>query len=190
MRHNVEILAEDTKRYAELHLAMQRGWDVYFSKRDGSFEVHTSSDFGELIIPVGLSDEDKFACTLINLYRSDMGLTSKRLISYFGWSKYKCYKLARENKHCYTSTLVCEEGGYGGTGWILLPDMYSAMLEYIKKAYPCMGCRHCVATGKNRFGHVDGKTIGYCYAGSQYAICDDSGCRNGHFERKEVKDER
>jgi hypothetical protein len=38
MRNNVEVLAEDAKRYAELHLAMQRGWDVYFSKRDGSFE--------------------------------------------------------------------------------------------------------------------------------------------------------
>ena len=26
MRNNVEVLAEDAKRYAELHLAMQRGW--------------------------------------------------------------------------------------------------------------------------------------------------------------------
>lgn len=58
---------EDAKRYAELHLAMQRGWDIYFSKRDGSFEVYTSSCYGDLIVPVGLSDEDKLACTLINL---------------------------------------------------------------------------------------------------------------------------
>lgn len=190
MRHNVEILTEDAKRYAELHLAMQKGWDVYFNKRDGSFEVYTSSCYGDLIMPIGLSDEDKLACVLINLFHSGMGLTSKRLISYFGWSKYRCYKLARENRYCYTTTLICEEGGYGGTGWVLLPDMHSAILEYIKAEYPCKECKHCIVTGKNRFGHVDGKTIGYCYAGSQYSVCDDSGCRNGHFERKEAKDER
>ncbi len=148
MRNNVEVLAEDAKRYAELHLAMQRGWDIYFSKRDGSFEVYTSSCYGDLIVPVGLSDEDKLACTLINLFSSDMGLTTKRLIDYFRWSKYKCYKLARANRYCYTTTLVCEEGGYGGTGWVLLPDMHSAMLNYIKQEYPCKECKHCVVTGK------------------------------------------
>lgn len=189
MRNNVEVLAEDAKRYAELHLAMQRGWDIYFSKRDGSFEVYTSSCYGDLIVPVGLSDEDKLACTLINLFSSDMGLTTKRLIDYFRWSKYKCYKLARANRYCYTTTLVCEEGGYGGTGWVLLPDMHSAMFNYIKQEYPCKECKHCVVTGKNRLGYVDGRAIGYCYANSQYTICDDSGCRNGHFERKEVSDD-
>lgn len=118
-----------------------------------------------------------------------MGLTTKRLIDYFRWSKYKCYKLARANRYCYTTTLVCEEGGYGGTGWVLLPDMHSAMLNYIKQEYPCKECKHCVVTGKNRLGYVDGRAIGYCYANSQYTICDDSGCRNGHFERKEVSDD-
>lgn len=188
MKHNVDVLEEDVKRYAELHLAMQRGWDIYFSKRDGSFEVHTSSCYGDLIVPVGLSDEDKLACTLINLFSSDMGLTTKRLIGYFGWSKYKCYKLARANRYCYTTTLICEEGGYGGTGWVLLPDMHSAMLEYIKKAYSCKECKHCYRQ-VTEYKQPNNEYIGWCDINTQYPIYTDSGCRNGHFERKEVDNE-
>lgn len=179
MSNKIEIPAEEVKRYAEFYLAMQRGYDYKNHKIE---EGYQDCD-GDFFIPVGLSDEDRFICALIHLYSYDFGLTTRRLMKWFGWTKYRCYKLARANQYCRTVTLICEEGGYGGTGWLLLSDMFDAMREYRKCNYPCIDCKKLTSIENSRYYPSRSNIIGYCSYDSQYSVFEDSGCRTGKFER-------
>lgn len=180
MANNIEIPKEDIQHYAELDLSQRRGYNYDKHAVEEGFEAYDDTD---LCIPANLSDQDKFISALIHLHYQDRGLTTRRLTEWFGWSKYKCYKLAKENKYCRTVTLVCEEGGYGGKGWMIGQDMFDAMRKYRKQNYHWADCKNMVSLENDTYFPSRSKMIGYCKFSSQYSCFEDSGCRTGKFEK-------
>lgn len=125
MKKEEDITIEDVKHFEELHLALNKADKDFINGKTGELEVFSDTKYlMDVILPKGLSDEDKFLSSLILLDSTDIGLTTKRLSACFGWTKYKCYKLARQCKFCKTVPLIHEMGGYAGTGWILSPGMH------------------------------------------------------------------
>lgn len=186
MKTTVEITPEDAQHYLELKYAFRR-CDLKGNTEDA--DVYQSKTYETLLLPKGLSDEDKFATVLIDMFHSGIGLTSRRLVEWFGWTKYKCYKLARSCKYCYTTTLVCEEGGYGGTGWVLIPDMRDAMRKVAAEKYPCRDCAHLSRRNfdpqRARNGH-----IGYCKLPPSINVTNECGCITGAYEQRKVETEK
>ena len=84
----------------------------------------------------GLSDQDKFALVVIRFDISDYGVKSSVFCDVFGWSKYKVYKLAKNEKFIYSSTLFSEDDGLiAGKGYLieagvsrLTKEMYNEFL--------------------------------------------------------------
>lgn len=185
MRTNTEILPEDVKHYAELNYSLKRATEDYYKGNKENVEVFRGGDLETAFFPKGLSDEDKFAAELISMYSSEIGLTTKRLTALFGWSKYKCYKIARNCKYCRTVCLICEQGGYGGTGWMLSNDMYYAIHAYAKDNFPCAKCKHLVPMPAKYSLGRGGYITGYCKVSTHLNIDNFSGCTNGKFENKE-----
>lgn len=66
----------------------------------------------------GLSDQDIFALVVIAYYLHDYG-TPAKAFEPFGWSKYKVYKLAKNEKYIYSQTLLTEDGLLAGKGYVL-----------------------------------------------------------------------
>lgn len=66
----------------------------------------------------GLSDQNIFALVVIAYYLHDYG-TPAKAFEPFGWSKYKVYKLAKNEKYIYSQTLLTEDGLLAGKGYVL-----------------------------------------------------------------------
>ena len=96
------------------------GWK-WASENGTSEDVELVGD--ELYLPKGLSDEDKFICAAFVCQDRELGLTCKVLRDFFGWDKCHSMKIKKRISQINTVTLICEEGGYGGKGWEINPDI-------------------------------------------------------------------
>jgi len=168
---------EDIKKYAELWLKIQRGYGNKLQMQEG-YEGHDGS-----FIPIDLSDEDKFICTLFYVEEVERGVTTQMLTNWFGWTKYKSYKIARENQYCITASFVCEEGGYAGRGWILNYDMGKAIKKYIYENYPCTKCAN-FNEGNPGWYRLRDSPSGSCSCNHNVLVWEDSGCKTGYFKAK------
>lgn len=110
------------------------------SIHDTSEDVEIVGD-EEVCIPKDLSDEDKFICIAFDYETRDLGMTCDVFHELFGWNKYHCSKIRKRVSQVSTVKLICEEGGYGGTGWQINPDIIREIKKFgekwNKKCYLC-----------------------------------------------------
>lgn len=100
-----------------------------FSYRDYDFSwICNKVDFS------GLSEQDVFALVVIAHHLEDYGVNSSAFDEVFGWSKHKVYKIAKNEKFIFSTTLFRESDGLiAGKGYVLDGAVAAEMREMYEK---------------------------------------------------------
>lgn len=118
---------EDISHYAEIYKRLN-----WAELNENSKEVETFSNSRDvtnvLVIPKGLSDEDKLLCAIFSNMDRDCVTQTKYLNNVFKWDKKHSIKVRKNLPLVITVSAFCEDGGYGGRGWIV----NDSVMEYIK----------------------------------------------------------
>ena len=102
----------------------------------------------DLIVPKGLSDEDKFICLCFYYGNTEYGLTTKSIKEYFGWSKYYTLKIRKKLSLVDTITLIKVNGGYAGKGFQINEKVYEIFEKLQRKQHrSCVSCATCKRYG-------------------------------------------
>ena len=112
-------LTDEQKKEAERFFYLRRRiHDSANIKDNYNYKTYDAPWIGLELDIEGLADQDIFTLVVIAHYLHDFG-TPAKAYEVFGWSKYKVYKLAKNEKYIYSQSLLTEDGLLAGKGYVL-----------------------------------------------------------------------
>lgn len=165
------------KEYVELKCKLRKPIDFPFYLNENDEYDNFEKDGVYYRLPSGLSDDLKLVSVLILHSFIDEVVSRSDLHELFGWSNYKCSKIISQKPYCNVVTLIREQGGYGGRGYVLSGSMFQAMSDYESKHYPCSKCSNLKPCSRG-IG-----VIGFCSFSDEKRF-KSSGCDNGFYDLK------